>query len=74
MNEDNGKNFQIMMKILDINIQILENMTEAIKVMDDIRQRTNDIKRDIIGVKYIWVPIIVSLLSVAGNIVVMLIK
>lgn len=74
MSEDNNKNFHILMKVLDINIQMTENIAEMIKIVDGVKQRTDEIKKDVAVIRYIWVPIIISLLSIAGNIVALLIK
>lgn len=74
MGEDNNKNFHILMKVLDINIQMTENIAEMIKIVDGVKQRTDEIKKDVAVIRYIWVPIIISLLSIAGNIVALLIK
>jgi len=70
LENNNGKDFAVLMKIMEAQTEILRNLTtlndlsnrnydslkEAHRMLNDVRNKFNNIK-------YIWVPIIITIIN-----------
>jgi len=68
--DNNGKEFHILLKLLDNQIKTLEKMTEVLEIMQSNESKIanlvdslSKIKDQLYYIKYVWVPVIISIIT-----------
>ena len=70
LENNNGKDFAVLMKIMEAQTEILRNLTTLNDLsnrnydsLKDTREILYDIKNNFNNIKYIWVPIIITIIN-----------
>jgi len=70
LENNNGKDFAILMKIMEAQTEVLRNLTTLNDLsnrnydsLKDTREILYDIKNNFNNIKYIWVPIIITIIN-----------
>lgn len=70
LEDNNGKDFAILMKIMEAQTEVLRNLTTLNDLsnrnydsLKDTREILYDIKNNFNNIKYIWVPIIITIIN-----------